>query len=559
MSIILIEMNKNRTEFSDTSNQKNAFFGKLRIIASLLLFGFAVFTVLYYIWSDYYIEEYHSDTAEMVLWAESCLESKRLVNPDFRYIYLLPFSGHLFLIPFVKILGPRVLAQRAGMTCFSLFFIFIIFRFISVVCGEKKRSLIWTSLLILALNACGNLRSMYWGHTVYYCLSILFLMGALVLIDKYENPSTRGIIFAAGVFLCFFMGAADGTTMLALFTVPVLVAALIEFILSEGAFSILKKDRLVLFGLILAASLAGFLFFRCFSVGLESNYSESFLSFAKGESWISHFSLIFQYWISLFLDFPAAEIPFISGEGINLFIRILAFILTTFFTLISPFFYKYFTRVERRISWITWIISFETIFGYLFGNLATENWRMIPMYFLCVLETLLCLRSLTHLSVNAVFFSAAGTILMILFGMICGVSVLTHNIDTDRWYGKNSIISVLHDNGLNFGYTIDFWNGNAITILSNGNIKSRELRFSEDSGKLEPSRMQTNIHWYEEKNKQGKIFLICQEPDYFKYQALLPEAERTIRVDQKSFFTDSNTVGLVILIFDHDFLNDPGN
>ncbi len=95
---------------------------RLFLVFFVLLFLLAVGIIQYFIWSDLFVQEFDSDVAENVLWAQASIESGKLIDPDYIYTQMQPFGGNIVFIPVVKAFGVGIFSLRLGMCiCSSLF------------------------------------------------------------------------------------------------------------------------------------------------------------------------------------------------------------------------------------------------------------------------------------------------------------------------------------------------------------------------------------------------------------------------------------------------------
>jgi hypothetical protein len=125
--------NQVEEEKVETSEQKDkeTFWDKIKnvqemikpsVFIIMLLSGlFATALVLYFI---IFVSKgyYHADCTDTILWAEAVLDGGALMNEDFYYACLLPFGGHLLMVPFVAMFGVSMKAQIIGMSIFAVLF-----------------------------------------------------------------------------------------------------------------------------------------------------------------------------------------------------------------------------------------------------------------------------------------------------------------------------------------------------------------------------------------------------------------------------------------------------
>lgn len=528
---------------------------KLTTAAAVLSLLFALGVVLYYIWSGYYVEELQSDRAEIVFWAQACLEGKSLINPDFTAAYFIPFGGQLVFIPIVARFGVGINSLRLGMTINGLIFLAALFGFLKTLFKRTDLALFLTAGMTLCLSASVKLREIFWGHVIYYSLAPFFLMAVLILLERYWQGSAKRRILPA-LCLCFFLGCADGTTMLVFFAGPLLLAVCLELLLRAPLRELRTKENRRLLIAAVLGSAAGSVFNKLVSKGLETGYADQFTVFLPESEWLNNLIFIPRNWFSLFTRLPESEVPYIGAEGIMLFISLVFALVLPLVSLIALKLYPRFSRTERVFCLVHWIISLIILFCYGFGNLYFYNHRMIPMYWSGLILLLICVRTLLSLKSDVLpnfprVAAFTASVLFSAFALSCGIRILTHPIDTGQWYGYGSLPDKLAEQRLTDGYTLDFWNGNALTLVTNEQVRSRLIRIDPESGMPVPDSYQSDIHWYDPQPEQERFFLICSEKDYFEYPQLQETADQTFRLTQHIAHTGKE-VGLVILVYDKD-------
>ena len=130
---------------------------------------------------------------------------------------------------------------------------------------------------------------------------------------------------------------------------------------------------------------------------------------------------------------------------------------------------------------------------------------------------------------------------------IGSISVFHQPINAEFWTGQGSIIKTLADHNLTYGYSLDHWFANSITVLTDEEIRVRETIIKD--GELAPSFLQSNVHWYQDQPGVDNYFLICQEYDYWTYPEIAEGAISTYRANQERTFR-SGKAGFFIFVFD---------
>ena len=144
---------------------------RLLTIIGVLLMGAALFTVIHFIWSDFYVAVFDSDDAEIAIWSQATIESGHLLDPDYRYYgVLLPFAGNLFFMPFIKALGMCITALRAGYTVLAVIFAALLVFALRALLPSWDLAMIGCGLIMICTTSSEYVRDIYWEIMVYYSL-----------------------------------------------------------------------------------------------------------------------------------------------------------------------------------------------------------------------------------------------------------------------------------------------------------------------------------------------------------------------------------------------------
>ena len=150
---------------------------RLLTIIGIVLMAAALFTVIHFIWSDLYIAEFDADNAETAIWARVTLETGLLVDPDYAYYgMLIPVGGNLFFAPFVKAFGVGITALRAGYTVLAVLFAALLLLALRALLPSWDLALIGSGLIMICTTATETLRDIIWVHSVYYSVSVFFIL-----------------------------------------------------------------------------------------------------------------------------------------------------------------------------------------------------------------------------------------------------------------------------------------------------------------------------------------------------------------------------------------------
>ena len=534
-------------------------FNTVVTIAACLLFLFACGIIQYFIWSDLFIQEFDADVAENVIWAQASVESGRLLNPNFYYTQILPFGGNLIFTPIVRHYGVNLFSLRLGMSIWSGLFALVLAGFFLCLKWNLPASFFSAAFILMFLSGTEKLREIFWTHVVHYNLSLFYLMLAFIFLSGMIHPDRKRRMFSLiGFELCLILGSANNIAVVLFFSVCILCGIILERFLLEGLPLLLNKENLILFAESAAGVLIGLLLGRILAADASTAYIDNYSVFSSADRWMSNLLAFPNNWFSMFTNLPENIVPFFSSVGIKLLLRILAALLIfglSWRTL--SLWHSIGSRLERIFICCHWFICAVTLFFYVFGVISSSPWRIIPMFFTSLAAVLIILKhDLSHLTETGpeIQLLDFGTLLSIfLYAGICSFTVFHQNANTDLWFGQDRILKTLADHGLRYGYNLDYWFANSITVLTEERIKVREVILKD--GKLSPSYHQSNIQWYEDQPDVDRYFLVCQEDEFWYHPEFAEGAVETYRATQERTFT-KGPVGFFIFVYDMNIFQD---
>lgn len=529
-------------------------------VISLLLFLFACGIVQYFIWSDLFVQEFDADVAENVIWAQAAIESGKLVNPDFYYTHLLPFGGQLIFIPVVQHFGVTLYALRLGMSICSALFALVLAAFFLCLDWGFPLSFSSAAIILMFLSGTSKLRDIFWSHVVHYNLPLFYLLLAFIFLSMTFRKSKK--VRAAGLIgfeICLVLGSANDIAVFLFFSAAFFCGVVLERFLSVGIRGIVKKENLRIIIQTLAGILVGFLLGKALTSNASTAYAEMFSQYSAADEWIQNLLAFPNNWFTMFTTLPEENIPFFSSVGIKLLIRLAA---ALFIALLSVRSFFVFSRVrsqlERIFFCVHWFISAAILFFYVFGVISSTSWRIIPMFFTSLVTVLIVLKNDLHdlkNKVPAVQLADFGTaVSVLLYAGICSVTVFHQSISTDLWFGQGTILKTLADHSLSYGYNLDYWFTNSITVLTDERIRVREVILRNDDY-LIPSYHQSNIHWYEDQPEVDRYFLICQEDEFWRHPEFAEGAIETYRATQNRTFYEG-PAGFFIFVYENNIFSD---
>lgn len=498
-----------------------------KILDWLFLLLLAVVVVLI----GYYIlfparGNFHSDTTDTILWAQATLESGSIFSKDFNYACILPFGGHLIMLPFVAIFGVTMKAHSLGMLTF--FFIFTI----SLLCMLKKigMNLRWscltTAFTLLLVSGSPKLREIFWDHVIYYSLGLLFTFVGICLIstciDKLKAGTEKKIsfaIYAALLFLWCFLTGLNQIESLTIFLLPAFAAVVAErFFNTDRA-----KDAYNYFGnliigaVIIIGAALGYVVCAKIAKDIPAAYESAYSGFSNMDVWIDNFEAFYLHWTTLFGVDLKSGMHFISKEGIIGLIKVIVCIILVVAPIIAMFFYKKIKERKMRIMLLFhWFMTALIMMGFVLGLLASANWRLSPI--LCT--SIICTFILAKILYDTCEIKRVAMIFVIplvLAGAITAKDLADLAPDEGQDEGICRIAKNLEAFEEELGFSLDygyatFWHANAITLLTDSEIPVRSISLTQNSYYIYD--YQSAKSWYEDQEGAENYFVLLSPAEY---------------------------------------------
>lgn len=515
--------------------------------AAILMLGFAV--VVFFIFTRERAD-FNVDFTDSLLWAAASVESKSLINPEFWYAYIIPFSGSLLMIPLVKIQGVTYLAHELGMTLFALVFT------VSVFFGGKafgltaRKSCFMTGLLLLLLMSSSVTRMIFFGHVIHYSLAMVFTGVAFILLNKLDCLYAE--VFTTRQKICFILlliwvglCCINGSSALMLFFCPAAGALILERLLDKNEITVsnIKKPLLRLMCMSGAAAL-GFLIKRYrIQPYFDSSYEESFSALLGHEEWFWKEQGFLVRFSTLLTGWVYKGTPMLSLDGMFILLRIVLAVLLLAVPVCALFFYKKCSnRMMRLLLLDYWVLFILTQLTYSVARIQEANWRLGALLGMSIIVSLVFLLWILR---EPFFCRFAYLILSVIVISACSAVVTVIQLPTDSSVnGYDRLAKVLEENELDYGYT-DLWGGaNAITVMTDSKIKVRVIHL--ENGEYSIERYQSQASWYEDQPDVDKYFAVLSNE-------MIPEFEDTLvhHAVKQIPFEDS-----MILVFDENIFRD---
>ncbi len=540
------------------------------VVAGVIFLG-AVCVTIYYV-TTAQKAEFHADCTDTIMWANATAESGHVYDQEFSYACFLPFSTSTIMYPLLHFFGLSMTAHIVGMMCFFvLLTVFLVFM-IHEMTGSYPMSLVATAIFLSITLSTQKMREIFWGHTIYYSLGILFLVIGAFMYFRYLTVSSKArtlkkdgknnkktIIHKLVIFLCIclfmLLTGTDGITGFTLFALPFAGAIFAEQfvntkhpILSGKTFSV--AFRCVVF---LGMAVAGNAINNKLLGGMTAGYQDANSNFSPMEEWLEHFHNLPFAWMRLLGVKSLQYVKFTSEEGIPNMIFLMAAVLIAVIPVIATCYYKKFgddrrAKMLRIWIWMHWAVTAVNIMGYVFGVLAAADWRIIPMIGTALIVSIL------FLSWSVARSADVSRITVILFVPIFMAGVL-HCNDVRKMkkdeYKHNTqymIADFLEDEGVNRGYAT-FWNANSVTVITGESIKVSDVDVNERGVFMR--HYQSSKRWYETDPEQGEYFLLLSgyEMDQMNLSDF-PMYHEPIRTAYRNI----NGTDFNLLVYDHNIV-----
>ncbi len=514
--------------------------------------------------------EFHSDCTDTIMWANASYESSSVYDENFHYACFLPFGVNLIMQPFISAFGVSMTTHIIGMTGFFILFTVFFCLMLLELHKDIRYMCIGTSILLALTLSSQKVREIFWGHTIYYSLGLLFIvMGMymyarlLNLREKRAKLTQQGKSVKAAdvhycvtfIILCIFImfTATDGISGLSIFALPFIAGIFAESFTDTDVPLISKRfGRVVIRAAIFAVMvLIGIKLNDKWTGDMVAGYQEANSKYSSMDTWTDHLHSLPLAWMKLFGVENMDGKLLSDQEGIFNLLRIAAALLIAVLPVIATCFYPKYEknssgRAIRIFVWIHWAVTAIVLMGYIFGVLAGADWRLVPVMGTSVMLSLLFVQRTIQSRMSA------GRVAALLMIPIIAVSYLdlknVREMKKDN-YKDNVLFSIadyLEEEGLTYGYAT-FWNANAITVISDSEVKVRDVIVDENG--VWKRLYQSSDKWYEAQEGQQEYFLLLSVGEYDTLAAI----ENSIVYSAVREYTPVlNNLQYHILVYDHN-------
>ncbi len=489
-------------------------------------------TVLYYIFGPARVE-FHVDCTDTFLWALTSVESGKWIDPGFSYACILPFGGSLLMLLWYPFFGLSMLTHQLGMATFALLLCAACVWALTHLDFSWNGAACATSAFFFLISGSEKIREIFFGHTIYYSLGILFLLIAFALFrplwEAADPLSDKhyGIRFLIryGIWMTFlFLCALNGMTTLLLCIFPLLFLAVFT-LLSDRKTRLFSGANAMRFGLLIScvmASLAGVLVGVKLQDGISAGYANAYSIFVDTGEWRTNLTSFLGAYCGLFGGTPAYGTPFASLDGVDGAIRLVGALVVLVTPIVSLFLFRRLqSKGLRQFLLCVYAMDGALLFVYFFGALGSANWRLTPFLATSVLILLALLREgIASCPKEAGAYSIAKrwagafTLFTVLLCAVHfnGILKLSNDVKDNPHYG---ISDYLQEQGLTYGFAT-FWNANNLTLISDGAVRVNAIRDDWNSSELIFAyHYQSAVRHYLEEHDRYFILLTSYEYDRF--------------------------------------------
>lgn len=509
----------------DKRGWKNLIFTLLALTTVAATFG----VVIYYICGP--MEGYlHADYTDTIYWANATYESGKILDPDFKYAGILPFSASIWFIPYIAIFGVTMTAQKLGMITYLVLQAAAIWFMLRSFKWSVASTSLTISAFMLLLSGSDKLREMMWGHVIYYSLAALLLCVGLGLVyrlsekklHEVKNSNIGGVCKYAVLFvltgLLFGGNGTNGFQLIALVTLPCMVCAVADIFFTPDK-KLLHKDNYsayITLALIAVSTVVGIILLKYIQGDITVNYTAHYSKFNPVDKWVENFMRIPNHWFTLFGCSLPKPMDFGERESIGAMILTLVGLLLLVLPIVGLINYKKIeNKGSRFVLWAHLTVSAVIIFGYTCGNLGNVNWRMLPMIATAILASAATVKHFSDIAPEKTMVpKRIAVILAVVMALgsavnFAAMAKMEYNFERDDVNHK--LTAALEERGLEYGYAT-FWYSQAITLLSDSKVKTRMILASEIDG-VTTDYYQNNFNWYNDIEGVDKYFVLLSSTE----------------------------------------------
>ena len=490
-------------------------------IVSFVYMVVSLLTVIYYMLgpSEGYL---HSDCVDTMTWAGATVDSGKLFSETFYYPYLLPFGSTFLFYPFVKVFGFTMFAYRLSMLVFLGLFSAAIYFAVRGMNWSRRGAFICVGTELLTVSASRKLRELFWEHIIHYSLGafLAFVLIALVFyfIKYYEKNNyklennKKALIFSLCAGLWCFFSAFDGLTTLTLSSIPLMGSLLfvIIFDMKNKIFSKENKSLFMSFGIVLVFTAIGSIFLSIMAKEIGTGYGNAYSVIADSGEWSNNLMKFLSQWSSLLgADYKAGQ-SITKAENIFAAVKLAGSLMLFALPVYALFIYNRLNRQEQVFLGFHWLMTAFILYGYIFGNLSSVNWRLSPIICSAVIVNVIVCRVVAR-SMN---LQRAAMLLAALTAASCLITfgqIVKMPADYGRDNDHHKAIELLEKNNLEYGYAT-YWNANVLTLISSSRVQVRDVNIDESYPRN--GWLNCDGEWYFNQPEKDRYFFLLTKNEY---------------------------------------------
>ncbi len=486
---------------------------------------------------------FHSDTTDTLMWGLASAESNSLFNKDFEYACLLPFSTSLVMWPLIELFGVTMQTHVIGMLIFFLCF----------TCGLiwllRKMEWSWpwiavgVSVELMMLSGSEKLREIFWGHTIYYSLGVLFVFVGLGLLfsfldqnkarDAAETPSQKKlrkiVLTILLIFLWFLLACTNQIIAIAIFALPVMAAWFCDhwFDGSREIGCMQNRRALLVFLIMGIGTVAGYLLTNLLANGIVAGYETSFSTYSEMTEWMENAFKFPRHWAELIGVNVKGGAPLMSADSIQNLILLISSTVILILPVAALCCYRKIEDSKLRILILTfWFMTLLIMIGYVCGLLSNANWRLSPIMAMGILVSVAFLRwSVQHVNMHRIV--SLMMVPVMAASLLSAVGIARMEPDNYRYNILYMLSDFLEESELSYGYAT-FWRANGITVVSDSAVECRSVNINQDN--ITPYYYQSCRSWFEEQPGQEEYFLLMSSGEKEALENCRPDlAEAKLR------------------------------
>ena len=530
-------------------------------IPSILILTLTIGLVIGYI-AGPSLYSIHSDCTDSLLWSQITLETGNILDENFRYAAILPVGASLWMVPILGIFGYTVTAHVVSMSVFAILFVLAVYSLFRGAKWNETSSALASMMITLLLSTTAKLREIMWEHTIYYSLSILFVVVLLNLtlrilniMEESKNKLPNRFWVLVGMLLLLSIGCGtDGFQVLAISVLPVAAAlAAHRFFHKDPLLSNGTWKSVALIGIMAVGTIIGVLILCGWTNGgeISAGYAAAYTVWTDVSSWMDNLKELVPDYIQLFTTAVPATKSMISVLSVAALLMLLGLAVITAGPIFLICRYRKLETAAQLMLWVHLVVSAVVLFGWICGKLSVANWRLIPMLGTSLLSTMFAIGDLWK---NKGLLRRIGVLMLCVILITSAVAPVTimkeYKSQRTTVRAEKEVATVLQEQAPSLGYAT-FWNCNIITLLSDGRVDM--LNTIIQDGEVCPRLYQTRKDQFNHRKQANEsCFLLLTGSEYntLKQNGYLNELSQ-----ENTILEEISCRGYYILILEKDLFH----